>query len=173
MAVLRWTDYKESFIMSRSMLTTDTTRILRHIVAAIAYRASRSLRDPPSGFETARLAEDGMSARELILHMTNVTAFALATVTSTERVRYEALDWKSEIDRFYGLLGELDARLAEGVTMEQGMELKLVQGPLSDALTHIGQLNALRRKAGAPIAPANYIKADIQTGRTALKDQPE
>jgi len=155
------------------MLSDDTTRILRHMVAAIAYRASRPLRDAPSGFEDARLAEDSMAARELILHMTNVTAFALATVTNTERVRHDALDWKGEVDRFYTLLGELDARLAAGVTMEQGMELKLVQGPLSDALTHIGQLNALRRKAGAPIAPTNYIKADIQIGRIALKDQPE
>lgn len=159
--------------MSRSRLSPDTTRILRHMVASIAYRGSRSLRNPPPGFENIRLADDGMTARELVLHMTNVTAFSLAVVTNTERVRYEALDWKGEIDRFYALLGELDARLAEGATMEPGMELKLVQGPLSDALTHVGQLNALRRKAGAPIAPTNYIKADVRTGCIGLNDQPE
>ena len=52
------------------------------------------------------------------------------------------------------------------------MDLKLIQGPLADALTHVGQLHAMRRKAGAPIAAMNYIKADIQAGRTALADQP-
>lgn len=159
--------------MSRSMLSADTTQILRHMIASIAFRASRSLRQPPPGFENARLAEDGMAARELVLHLTNVMAFAFSVVTNTERVRHEALDWRGEIDRFYALLGELDRRLAEGATIESGLELRLVQGPFSDALTHIGQLNALRRKVGSPIPPTNYIKADVRTGCVALEDQPE
>src|SRR5262245_55843877 len=159
--------------MSSSTLSPDTTRMLRHMVASIAFRASRSLRNPPPGFENVRLSDDGMSVRELVLHMTNVMGFALAVVTNTERVRHEGLEWQAEIDRFYALLGEMDRRLSEGGAIESGMELKLVQGPLSDALSHIGQLNALRRKAGAPISPTNYIKADVRTGCVALKEQPE
>jgi len=157
--------------MSNS-LSPDMTLAMRHLVAAIAFRSSRSLRDAPPGFENVRLTDDSMSAKELLLHMTNVTAFAYATVTGTERVRHEPRDWKSEVDRFYSLLGELDAKLAAGASLEPGMDLKLIQGPLADALTHVGQLHSMRRKAGAPIAPTNYIKADIQTGRTALADQP-
>lgn len=153
-------------------LCADTTRAMRHMVAAIAFRSSRSLRDAPTGYENVRLSDDSMSAKDLVLHMTNVTAFAYATVTGTERVRHEPRDWKGEVDRFYALLGELDAKLAAGASLEPGMDLKLIQGPLADALTHVGQLHSMRRKAGAPIAPTNYIKADIQTGRTALADQP-
>ncbi len=152
--------------------SADTTRIMRHLVAAIAYRASRSLRDAPTGYENVRLADDSMSAKELVFHMTNVTAFALATVTHTERVRHDPRDWSGEVERFYALLGELDAKLAAGVSLDPGMDLKLVQGPLADALTHVGQLHSMRRKAGSPIAPANYIKADIQTGRIKLDEQP-
>ncbi len=157
---------------SAQTLSADTVRMMRHMVAAIAYRSSRSLRDAPAGYENVRLSDDSMSAKELVLHMTNVTAFAIATVSHTERMRHEPRDWKGEVDRFYALLGELDAKLAAGVSLEPGMDLKLVQGPLADALTHVGQLHSMRRKAGAPIAPANYIKADIQTGRTALAEQP-
>ncbi len=153
-------------------LSPDTTRVLRHLVAAIAFRSSRSLRDAPPGFENVRLSDDSMSAKELVLHMTNVTAFAIATVTQMDRVRHEPRDWKGEVDRFYALLGELDAKLAAGASLEPGMDLKLIQGPLADALTHVGQLHSMRRKVGAPIASTNYIKADIQTGRTALVDQP-
>lgn len=153
-------------------LSPDMTRAMRHMVAAIAFRSSRSLRDAPAGYESVRLSDDSMSAKELVFHMTNVTAFAYATVTGTERVRHEPRDWKGEVDRFYALLGELDAKLAAGASLEPGMDLKLIQGPLADALTHVGQLHSMRRKAGAPIAPTNYIKADIQTGRTALADQP-
>ena len=157
--------------MPNTKLSPDTTRILRHLVATIAYRASRSLRDAPSGFEDARLTDGGMSARELVLHMTNVLAFALATVTGTDRVRHESLDWTREIERFYALLGELDTKLSEGASLEEGMDLRLVQGPLADTLTHIGQLHATRRKAGAPVSATNYIRADVQVGRIALKDQ--
>jgi hypothetical protein len=159
--------------MPSTKLSPDTTRILRHLVATISYRASRSLRDAPSGFEEARLTDGGMNARELVLHMTNVLAFALATVSGTDRVRHEALDWPREIERFYTLLGDLDTKLRDGVVVEEGMDLRLVQGPLADTLTHIGQLHATRRKAGAPVPPTNYIRADVQVGRIALNDQPE
>ena len=156
-----------------SVISSDTTRVLRHLIATIAFRASRSLRDAPEGLETVRLAEGGMTARELLLHMTNVMAFALATVTGTERLRHDPLDWQQEIDRFYALLGQVDTKLAEDAAMAPGMDLKLVQGPLADALTHVGQLHAMRRVAGGPVPSTNYIKADVKIGRIALKDQIE
>ena len=114
-----------------------------------------------------------MTAQELILHMSNVMAFALATVTGTERVRHEATDWPREVERFYSLLAHVDKGLEAGASMDAGMDLRLVQGPLADALTHVGQLHAMRRKAGGPVPQTNYIKADVQAGRIALKDQPE
>ena len=69
--------------MSKTILSVDTTRILRHMVATIAYRSSRSLRDVPAGFSDVRLPGESKSAAELLLHMTNVLAFAIATVTNT------------------------------------------------------------------------------------------
>lgn len=159
--------------MSNSKLSSDTTRILRHLVATIAFRASRSLRDAPADFESVRLPGGGMSAGELVLHMTNVLSFALATVTNTHRVTHGAMEWPQTVARFYSLLGELDAKLEDGASPASGMDLRLVQGPFADTLTHIGQLHSMRRIAGDPIAPANYIKADIQIGRIALNDQPE
>ena len=157
--------------MGIATLSSDTTRILRHLVATIAYRASHSLRDAPEGFETVRLAKGSKTAGELVFHITQVLSFAMATVTGTERVRYEPQDWTREVERFYGLLAQLDASLAAGASMEEGMDLKLVQGPLADALTHIGQLHSMRRKAGAPIAATSYLKAEVRAGRTALQDQ--
>jgi hypothetical protein len=154
-------------------LSPDTTRIFRHLVATIAFRASRSLRGTPPDFENARLSETGMTARELLLHMTNVMSFALAMVTGRERVRHEALPWKEEVKRFYSILNDVDERLAAGADIADGVDLTLVQGPLADVLTHIGQLHAMRRKEGAPVAPTNYVKAAVQAGRIALEDQPE
>ena len=159
--------------MASSKMSTDTTRILRHLVATIAYRASRSLRDAPDGFEKACLPGGSKSAAELLVHMANVMSFAIATVTNAERVRYESLAWRDEIDRFYSLLETLDSHLADGSSIEPEMELKLVQGPLADTLTHVGQLHAMRRASGSPIAAANYIKAEIHIGCTSLMKQPD
>ena len=37
----------------------------------------------------------------------------------------------------------------------------VLQGPFADAMTHAGQLAMLRRLAGSPIPPENFIVADI------------
>ena len=42
---------------------------------------------------------------------------------------------------------------------------KLFQGPIADALTHVGQLTLLRRMAGARIRGENYFAAEIEAGR--------
>jgi hypothetical protein len=152
-------------------LSPDTTRLMRHLVATIAFRSSRALRNAPAGYEDVRLADDGWCARELLWHMTNVLGFAYATLTQTDRVKHEPLDWDGEVKRFYGILGDLDAALVQGASLEPGWDLRLLQGPLADALTHVGQLLSMRRRAGSPIPPTNYIKADVQTGRTALEEQ--
>jgi hypothetical protein len=159
--------------MASSNISSDTTRVLRHLVATIAFRASRSLKGTPEGFDSVRLEGGGMTAAELLLHMTNVMAFALSVVTGAERVKHDLLDWQAQVERFYHLLAQVDGKLSEGAVLEPGMDLRLVQGPLADALTHVGQLHAMRRQAGSPVPPANYIRAHVQVGRVALQDQAE
>ena len=47
---------------------------------------------------------------------------------------------------------------------------KLIQGPLADALTHVGQLAMLRGMAGVPVGPESYARAKIEAGRVG-RDQ--
>ena len=49
---------------------------------------------------------------------------------------------------------------------------QLFQGPIADALTHIGQLAMLRRLSGAPIRGENYYKAEIVSGRVGAEQTP-
>ena len=49
--------------------------------------------------------------------------------------------------------------------MREGTDEKLFQGPIADALTHVGQLAMMRRAAGAPVKGENYFVADITVGR--------
>jgi hypothetical protein len=46
--------------------------------------------------------------------------------------------------------------------LEQSVVEKLVQGPLTDATSHIGQLTLLRRLAGSPVANINYSETTIK-----------
>ena len=47
-----------------------------------------------------------------------------------------------------------------------------MQGPLADALTHVGQIAMLRRMAGVPVKGENYFVADIVTGRVGPEQAP-
>jgi hypothetical protein len=77
-----------------------------------------------------------------------------------------------EIGRFHAMLEELgvlidSGRKPMGLTSEQ-----LLQGPLADAMTHVGQLALLRRLAESPVAPENFVHADVRRDRLGA-EQPE
>jgi len=76
-----------------------------------------------------------------------------------------------EIIRFHALLEDLARRLGNGSSLEGIGEEQLLQGPFSDAMTHAGQLAMLRRLAGAPVAPENFVFADIRHDHLG-PDQP-
>jgi hypothetical protein len=82
----------------------------------------------------------------------------------------QPLPWPDEVQRFFDALKRFDDFLAGPEPLQAPPE-KLFQGPLADALNHVGQLAILRRLSGAPIRGENYFKDDIATGRVG-KDQP-
>ena len=64
------------------------------------------------------------------------------------------------------MLEDLGAHLESEMPLLQEMTAEqLLQGPFSDAMTHAGQLLLLRRLAGIPVAPENFIGADFDGHR--------
>jgi hypothetical protein len=61
-------------------------------------------------------------------------------------------------------LNKFDDYLASEKPLQASAE-QLFQGPIADALTHIGQLAMLRRMAGVPMKGENYFVAEISVGR--------
>ena len=78
-------------------------------------------------------------------------------------------DWNAEIIRFFSGLREFDAALADEAF--NGSVDRLIQGPLADALTHVGQLTLMRGMAGCPVRPESYAKAAITIGRVGLDQE--
>lgn len=74
------------------------------------------------------------------------------------------LPWDKEVERFFAALKGFDDYLASEEPLHVPAE-KLFQGPIADALSHVGQIAMLRRIAGGPIRGENYYVADVATGR--------
>ena len=144
----------------------EKRELLRHFMAALAYRTQKALRDAPSDFGAFRAAEGVRSPEELVRHMTSVLGYA-RTFFIGGHYRPDPLPTLSEeILRFHEMLEELSRHLAAGTPLLKGMTAeRLLQGPFSDAMTHAGQLAMLRRLAGAAVPPENFIVADIDAER--------
>jgi hypothetical protein len=78
-------------------------------------------------------------------------------------------DWNTELRRFFERLGALDKILASDLPLESRTAELLIQGPLADALTHVGQIALLRGAAGVPVRPESYARAEIVAGRVGLE----
>jgi len=74
------------------------------------------------------------------------------------------LPFPEEHARFFAALQRFDDYLASGQPLHASPE-RLFQGPLADALTHVGQIAMLRRLAGSPMRGENYFVAHIEAGR--------
>ena len=148
-------------------------KLLNHFLATLAYRTQKALRNAPADFGSFRATEGVRTPAELLRHMTSVLGYARTHFVGG---RYwpeplETLD--EEIERFHEMLGLLAQHLRNGDPFLEGMsEERLLQGPFSDAMTHAGQLALLRRLAGAPVPPENFIVAEIGAERLG-PDQAE
>lgn len=147
----------------------DTRALLRHIVATIAYRGGKAVRGAPASF--AAYSPDGSprTAGRILAHVGDLFDWALSQARGAEAWNDSTpLDWDGERERFFAALQRLDDYLASGAPLAMPAE-RLFQGPLADALTHIGQLAMLRRLAGAKIKGENYSRAEIVAGRVGAE----
>ena len=102
---------------------------------------------------------------EILAHMGDLFDWALSIAKGKQAWQNsKPLLWEKEVERFFAALQSFDDFLASGAAVEAPLE-KLFQGPVADALTHVGQLAILRRAAGAAVKGENYYKAEITVGR--------
>jgi hypothetical protein len=151
----------------------DKRSLLSHFLAALAYRTQKALRNAPAEFGDFRVGAGVRSPIELVRHMTSVLGYA-RTFFIGGQYRPEPLPTlDDEISRFHDMLQDLARHISGRTPFLQGMTSeRLLQGPFADAMTHSGQLAMLRRLAGAPVPPENFIVANIDSGRLGV-DQAE
>lgn len=159
---------------SHATAPTDPERaLLRHLLATVAYRTEKVVRDAPPEFAMLRVEPSVRTPLEILTHMGDLFDWALTMAQDrTEWKNAVPLEWGAEVVRFFDALTVFDTFLASAAPVKTEVIAKLVQGAVADALTHTGQLAMLRRLVGRPIRGESYARADIAAGRTGLAQAP-
>ena len=146
--------------------------VVRHLLATLAYRAAKVLRDVPPEFAVMSAGETTRSPVGIVGHMADLMAWGTTLARGDYVWKAEASgDWETEVRRFFDGLAAIDRELAGEDPFAGSLE-QLIHGPLADALTHVGQLAMLRRMAGHPVRPESYARAEIVVGRVGPEQAP-
>jgi hypothetical protein len=146
----------------------DSLLLFRHTLGTLAYRAARALHPAPADFAAFRPAPGSRTAGEILAHMGDLLDWAAGLLAGDSTWReLPPGQWEADKDRFFSALTRLDQALQRaGAGVQEKTVQRLFQGPIADALTHVGQIALLRGAAGAPVRGENYFVADIAAGRT-------
>ncbi|MGA2763455.1 MAG: hypothetical protein ABSG17_08835 [Spirochaetia bacterium] len=139
--------------------------LLRHTVATLAYRGGKAISNVPEAVSSFRAGETTRTPAEILRHVCDLIDWAYHLARDARRyVESPPAPWADLVSRLFERLKLLDDFLASSEPLVTPPE-KIFQGPIADALTHVGQIAMLRRLAGSPVRGENYFIADIVTGR--------
>lgn len=152
-------------------MTESARDMLRHTVATLAYRGAKAVRGAPEGFGDFHASPTSRTPSQILAHICDLMDWALSQARGKQAwTDTTPGTWSDDTARFFKALRALDDYLAS----EQPLGFQpgqIFQGAIADALTHVGQINYLRRMYGHPVRGENYFRADIATGRVEA-DQP-
>jgi hypothetical protein len=147
------------------MPSESAAELFRHALATLSYRGGKAIRGAPEGFSDFALG--GRSAGQILAHIGDLLDWALI-MAQEKHVWQESApqSWDKDVERFFTALKALDGFVSSGAPLQAPLD-RLFQGPIADALTHVGQIAMMRRLAGAPLKGENFFKAEIDPGLIA------
>jgi hypothetical protein len=149
----------------------EQRKLLKHFLAALAYRTQKALRDAPPDFSGFHAGSKIRTPHELIRHMDSVLGYS-RTFFIRGNYRPPVLpDFAAAVAHFHETLADVARHLELGTEFCGITPEVMLQGPFSDAMTHAGQLAMLRRLFGSPVPPENFIFAAISPANLS-PDQP-
>ncbi|MGA7991455.1 MAG: hypothetical protein WCC53_08505 [Thermoanaerobaculia bacterium] len=151
---------------------TESRRLLQHFLAALAYRTQKALRSAPPSFPDFRAGTNVRTPHELLWHMTGVVGYARTMLRGGDFAPPWLEAFSDEVARFHATLEALRDDLGDAALTSRISDEQFLQGPLSDAMTHAGQLAILRRLAGHPVPSENFIFARVAASNVGPR-QPE
>ena len=150
-------------------MADDKREFLRHALATVAYRGGKAVRGANEEFAQFEIGENPRTPATILAHIGDLFDWAV-TMAEGKQIWKDStpLPWDDEVQRFHAALKKLDDYLASEQPLAASPEV-LFQGPVADALTHVGQLAMLRRLAGTKMRAENYAKAEVVIGRVGAE----
>ncbi len=145
---------------------SDSARdMLRHTLATLAYRSAKAVRGAPAAFGDFRASPTSRTPSQILAHICDLMDWALSQARGQQTwTDSTPASWREDTSRLFKAMRALDDYLASSEPLGYP-EGQIFQGAIADALTHVGQINFLRRMFGDPVRGENYFRADIATGR--------
>lgn len=137
---------------------TESQRLLSHALRTIRYRSDKCLRDAPQGYLEFSPPAGIRMPGEILQHMCSVLTVLIREVTDDKA--FVASGDSVITKEYYRLLEIAELELQNRKILIEHACI-LLQGPISDVLTHVGQLAMLRRMYGAPLDWENFMKAEL------------
>ena len=141
----------------------SSTNVMSRFIEGLGFRfrwATEGLSQKEYEF---RPSEESMNIRELLEHLFNMANFVnsnlggdKSTIDTTwdfEKLRLEVLNVYSDINNRLKTLTDQEFEALEKTRIENGATASfwlMLNGPIADSLTHVGQITSWRRIAGNP-----------------------
>ena len=138
---------------------------LRHLLATVAYRFKKVTGDMDNEFGDFYAGEGVRTPNELLHHILSLGLWACAALEDREMPDVKTPpDYRAGVKSCRDSFRRLD-NLFEKMELGETAYQKLCQGPLSDILTHVGQISMLRKLAGnQALKFEDYSVANVHTG---------
>ena len=144
----------------------DYKHILRHHLATLAFRMNYALKNAPEGFAEFSAGHGVRTPKEIILHIVHALTCTHEILSKIDFSSIKISEWDETINAFYNSLQTLDTTIKNLDDPDEKLLCLMYQGPVCDAMTHIGQLMMLRRLAGSPLEGYEFDQDEsIQIGK--------
>ena len=128
---------------------------LIQFVDIILYRFEKSVQNSNKKFVYFKAGNNARSPSEILSHLVDLSNYSLGILNAAKPSYSENSLLEKINSNFLAMKSHLANNSGDADTTR-----KLINGPLSDTLTHIGQLALLRRLNGNPIAWENYTNVN-------------
>lgn len=144
----------------------DYKTILRHHLATLAFRTNYAIKNAQDNYSYFSAGQGVRPPGEILLHLVQMIHGTDNLLKGLTYSKFEIDGWENIINEFYESLKKLDKTIENLETIDEDKILRLYQGPLSDAMTHVGQLMTLRRMSSDALEGMNFYKEDsIKIGK--------
>lgn len=144
--------------------------LLLHFLAAIAYRTQKALRGAPANYPCLAIGHGARTPVEVLRHMTSLMGYTQTFFRggSYPMVPEALATFEQEVARFHDMLGGVGDLLKSDEPLRDISTEQLLQGPLADTMTHVGQLALMRRLSNSAVRGENFVFAEVRADRLGV-----